>query len=318
MPRPDGGALPGDAVLVRADVMAAGRQIVTRALTEDLGVAGDVTQVVDADVTTVATVPPEMTGQADLVARQDGVVAGCWLVGEVYDRLDGRVGVELAVQDGDRVASGQVLGNVAGPLRSILVGERTALNLVGHLSGIATATARFVDEVAGTACVVRDTRKTIPGMRLLEKAAVSAAGGVNHRIGLFDALLVKDNHVAAAGGIGAATRAAIAAGGDHHVQVEVDSLEQLEAAVTAGARDLLLDNFDPDAARAAVARIRDLEREHGRILVEASGAIRLETVRAFALAGVDRVAVGAITHSAPQFDVALDVRGARPVRDLEG
>jgi nicotinate-nucleotide pyrophosphorylase (carboxylating) len=292
--------LPGDAVLDLDEVARAGREAVTRALAEDLGDPGD--------VTARATISADTVGRAQLVSRADGVVAGLWLVSEVYAQLDPDVGVELLVADGDRVAAGDVLATVTGPLRAVLTGERTALNLVTHLSGVATATRALVEVVAGTGCVVRDTRKTIPGMRLLQKAAVAAAGGVNHRLGLSDALLVKDNHVAAAGSVGAAVTAALAGADGRHVQVEVDSLAELDEAVAAGARDVLLDNLDVEVTRQGVARCRAWSDEHGeRILLESSGTIRRDTVRAYAEAGVDRVAVGAITHSAPQLDLALDV-----------
>lgn len=280
-----------------------------RALAEDLDVAVDATpeQRRAADVTVAATVPAELPGEASLVARADGIVAGVDLVTRVFAAVDPAVEVTLEVADGDLVTRGQVLGRVTGPLASVLAGERTALNFLTHLSGVATRTRAFADAVAGTGCVVRDTRKTTPGLRLLEKAAVRAGGGVNHRVGLADALLVKDNHIAAAGGVAEATRRALAAADGRHVQVEVTSLEELDAAIDAGARDVLLDNFTPAGCAEAVAHLaaRDLSE---RILVEASGTVRLDTVAAYARSGVDRVAVGALTHSAPQLDIALDVR----------
>lgn len=291
---PDATARPDEPALA-----AAMRDVVRRALDEDLDVAGD--------LTSAATVPPDATGRARLVARADGVVAGLAAVAEVFDQLDPRVEVRMTARDGDRVERGHVVAEVAGPLRSILTGERTALNLLTHLSGVATVTAAYVEAVAGTACEVRDTRKTTPGLRRLEKAAVRAGGGVNHRVGLSDALLVKDNHVAAAGGVGPATRAAIAGALGRPVQVEVDSLDELEEAVAAGARDVLLDNFDVEQTQRAVERVRQLEAEHGRILLESSGGLDLDRVRGYAQAGVDRVAVGALTHSAPQLDLALDL-----------
>lgn len=289
---------PVDEDEARARTLAA-HEIVRRALDEDLDVAGD--------VTSETTVPPQATGTARLVAREEGVVAGLGLVALVYDHLDPRVAVRVRAADGDAIVPGQVLAEVDGPLRSVLTGERAALNLVGHLSGVATLTARYVAAVASTGCRVRDTRKTTPGLRLLEKAAVRAGGGVGHRRGLSDALLVKDNHVAAAGGVALATRAALAGARDRPVQVEVDSLAQLREAVAAGARDVLLDNFDPAGAREAVAWLRSVEEVHGRVAVEASGGVDLGTVRALAEAGVDRVAVGALTHSAPRLDLGLDV-----------
>ncbi len=274
--------------------------LVAVALAEDLADGGD--------VTTLATVPADVAGRAELVARAHGVVAGLGLIAAVYRQLDTRVRVELAVRDGDHVAPGEVIGVVEGPLQAILTGERTALNLITHLSGVATMTRAFVEAVAGTGCAVRDTRKTTPGMRLLEKAAVVAGGGVNHRVGLFDGLLVKDNHVAAAGSVAAATRAALAAAGGLPVQVEVDTLEQLDEALEAGARDILLDNFPPAQTAEAVQRVRALAATRGEVLLESSGTITLDTVRAYAETGVDRVSVGALTHSAPQLDLALDVR----------
>lgn len=292
--------LPGDAVLDHDAVISAGREAVARALAEDVGEAGD--------VTALATIAANASGRAELIARGDGVVAGLWLVAEVYGQLDPAVTVEVLAAEGDRVAAGDVVATVTGPLRSVLTGERTALNLVTHLSGVATATRALVDVVAGTGCVVRDTRKTIPGLRLLQKGAVAAGGGVNHRLGLSDALLVKDNHVAAAGSVTAAVAAALAGAEGRHVQVEVDSLAELTEAVAAGARDVLLDNLDPEATRRAVDWCRAWGDEHGdRILLESSGTISRATVRAYAEAGVDRVAVGAITHSAPQLDLALDI-----------
>jgi nicotinate-nucleotide pyrophosphorylase (carboxylating) len=310
--RPDAagapGALPGDAVLDDAEVAAAGRAVVRRALDEDLDVGGD--------VTSMATVSPEAVGRGTVVARAAGVVAGIDLVALVYDHLDPRVSVDVLIADGERVRRGQPLAHVAGPLRSVLTGERTALNLLTHLSGVATLTAEYVAAVEGTGCVVRDTRKTTPGLRLLEKAAVRAGGGSNHRIGLSDALLVKDNHVAAAGGVGPATRAALAGAEGRHVQVEVDSMIELDEALDAGARDVLLDNFDVETTRRAVDRVRERASAAGRVLLETSGGVTLETARDYAQTGVDRIAIGALTHSAPQLDIALDIDGDDPGGDV--
>lgn len=274
-------------------VVRAARRAVARALAEDLGVEGD--------LTTQACVPAGTYGAADIVARGDGVVAGLAAIAETFSQVDGRIDVRALVEDGDRIPEGGVVARVQGPLRSILTAERTALNLLGHLCGIATITRAFVDAVADTGCVVRDTRKTMPGMRLLEKAAVVAGGGVNHRLSLGDALLVKGEHVVAAGGVGPATRSALTRAGERPVQVEVRSLREVDEALAAGATDLLLDNVSPEDVRRAVAAVA------GRAAVETSGGITLANVRAYAEAGADRVAVGALTHSAPWLDVALEL-----------
>jgi nicotinate-nucleotide pyrophosphorylase (carboxylating) len=298
--------LPGDGVLDPDAVTAAAEVAVARAFAEDLEVALDAAPTVRraADVTTTATVPPDLAGRGTLVARADGVVAGTAVVVLSFAAIDPDLEVVLVAGDGDRVRAGEVLGTVAGSLASILTAERTALNFLTHLSGVATRTAAFADAVAGTGCAVRDTRKTTPGLRLLEKAAVVAGGGVNHRVGLADALLVKDNHVASAGSVAEATRRALAQADGRHVQIEVTSLAELAEAVDAGARDVLLDNFTPDGCRDAVAWVRDRGLP---VALEASGTLRLDTVRAYADTGVDRVAVGGLTHSAPQLDIALDV-----------
>ncbi len=290
--RPD---VPVDLGVVDEEELGrAARRVVARALTEDL--AGE------QDLTSSLTVPVGTTGRAVLVAREGGVVAGLDLLREVCSQVDHRLRVHLKLFDGDRVQTGDVVAEVTGPLRTLLTAERTALNLVCHLSGVATRTREFADLLEGTDCVVRDTRKTTPGLRLLEKHAVAVGGGANHRIGLYDAVLVKDNHVAAAGSVTAAARAALAGAPDGvHVQVEVTSMAEAEEALAVGVTDLLLDNFSPDELREAVAAIA------GRAAVEASGGITLETARAFAEAGADRLAVGALTHSAPSLDLALDV-----------
>ena len=269
--------------------------IIALALAEDLGDAGD--------VTAAATVPADASARARFVARQAGVVAGTAAVAAVCAAVDGRLRVTVRAADGERVEPGGVVAEVAGPVRSILAAERTALNLLCHLSGVATLTARYVEAVAPTGCAVRDTRKTLPGLRALQKAAVMAGGGRNHRHGLYDGLLVKDNHAAAAGGVAAATRAALAAAGDLEVQVEVDDPDELAQALEAGAAAVLLDNFRFDALPTAVARCHDRG-----VFVEASGGITLDTVRAVADTGVDAVAVGALTHSAAALDVGLDLR----------
>ena len=270
-------------------------EIVTRALAEDLGTAGD--------VTSAATVPADAEASGEVVAREDGVIAGLPLVAATYAQVDGGVAVELLARDGDRVAAGARLARIHGPARSVLAGERTALNLLGHLSGIATATSRFVSAVAGTRARIVDTRKTTPGLRALDKYAVRCGGGVNHRFGLHDAVLIKDNHVAVAGGVTAAVKAARATAGHLvKVEVEVDTLEQLDEALAAGADIVLLDNMDLASLAEAV------RRASGRALTEASGGVTLDTVAGIAGTGVDLISVGAITHSAPSLDVALDFR----------
>jgi nicotinate-nucleotide pyrophosphorylase (carboxylating) len=275
-------------------VRQATRRAVARALTEDL--AGR------TDVTSSLTVPVGTRGRAVLVVRDDGVVAGLELIEEVCAQVDHRLEVSLTHVDGDAVRAGTVVAELRGPLRPLLTAERTLLNLVCHLSGIATRTRRFAEALEGTDCVVRDTRKTTPGLRVLEKHAVAVGGGANHRVGLHDAVLVKDNHVAAAGGVAAAARAVLEGAPDGmHVQVEVTSMEEAEEAIDAGVIDLLLDNFTPERLREAVVAIA------GRAAVEASGGITLETARAYAEAGADRLAAGALTHSAPSLDVAMDV-----------
>jgi nicotinate-nucleotide pyrophosphorylase (carboxylating) len=272
------------------------KRTVARALAEDVG-AGD--------VTTAAVVPEGRKGRAVLVARQDLVLAGTAAFGEVFAQVGG-VEVEFQFQDGDRVPAGETAATVKGTLWSILAGERVALNFVMRLSGIATATAEYVKAVKGTACAITDTRKTTPGLRALEKAAVVAGGGASHRSGLFDGVLIKDNHVAATGSVAEAiARAKKAAPHTLRVEVEVGSLRQLAEAVEAGADIVMLDNMSPDDARRAV------EIAAGRVLIEASGGMALENVRAYAEAGVDIISVGRLTHSAPAADMALKVKGNR-------
>lgn len=273
---------------------AATQRLVDLALAEDLP-AGDAT----AD----ATVPADATATAVFVARARGVVAGLDAVAAVLAAVDDALTFTPLVRDGDAVEGGTRLATVSGSARGILAAERTALNLLTHLCGVATATAAFVSAVSGTGCAVRDTRKTLPGLRALQKAAVAAGGGVNHRFSLSDGLLVKDNHVAAAGGIRQAAIAAIAAAGDLPVQVEVDDAAQLAAALDAGATSVMLDNFSLDEITAAVAYCRSRTEP---VFIEASGNVTLETVGDIARTGVDAVAVGALTHSVRALDVGLD------------
>ena len=274
--------------------------VVATALAEDLGVAGRPRD----DRTAAATIPPGATATAAFIPRTGGIVAGCAVVAEVYRQLDPDVEVAMKVTDGDAVTAGQRIAVVSGPAAAVLAGERTALNLLTHLSGIASSTRRFVDAVAATGCIVRDTRKTLPGLRALQKAAVVAGGGHNHRMSLLDGLLVKDNHVAAAGGVTEATKAALDAAAGLPVQIEVDSLEQVRDALVAGAPSLLLDNFSPAELRAAVQHVRSTT---AGVFLEASGGITLQTAAEVAATGVDAIAVGALTHSAEALDIGLDV-----------
>ncbi len=236
-----------------------------------------------------------------LVAREAGFIAGMDVALRVFTLVDPEVEVTRIVTNGSRVEPGHDLAVVAGPARSLLAAERLALNLLGQLSGVATSTRALVDRVAGTKATIIDTRKTVPGMRSLQKAAVLAGGGGNHRMGLYDAVLIKDNHIAAAGSAAAAVTSARAhVGPDVKVEVEIDSVDDLDAVIEAGADIVMLDNMDPETMRAAV------ELAAGRCVLEASGGITLETVRAVAETGVDWISVGWITHSAPALDVALD------------
>jgi nicotinate-nucleotide pyrophosphorylase (carboxylating) len=269
--------------------------LVRRALAEDL--AGG------ADVTSAATVPAGQTAVGDLVARAPGVVAGLPVAAAVFAAVDPAVEFAARAHDGDRVGRGDVLATVTGPTRSLLTAERTALNLLCHLSGVATATARWVDAVAGTGAAIRDTRKTTPGLRALEKYAVRRGGGENHRMSLSDAALVKDNHVVAAGGVGKAFALVRAAYPDLPVEVECDSVDQVREAVAAGADLVLLDNMTPAEMAEAVAVTRP-----AGVRTEASGGLTLDRAAAVAASGVDYISVGALTHSAPILDIALDLR----------
>lgn len=286
-----------DAGLDPSDV----HDLVARALAEDLGQEGD--------LTSTATVPAELTGVGEFVARAAGVIAGVPVLAAVLEQhIGAAAAVEARVADGDGVAPGDIILRVGAPVRPLLEVERTSLNLICHLSGIATATRAWVDAVAGTGARVRDTRKTTPGLRALEKYAVRCGGGVNHRAGLYDAVLVKDNHVLAAGGVGAAVDAVRRAYGDRErlvVQIEVDTLDQLDEALTHGATEILLDNMDVATTALAVQRARSAGRP---VVLEASGGLTLATAATVAATGVDLIAVGAITHSAPALDIALDLR----------
>ncbi len=265
--------------------------VVASALAEDVG---------DGDLTTEGVVPAAIRCRAELVLEEAGVVCGVQAAVRVFQALDPAVEAEILAGDGTRVEGPTTLARLEGPARAILTGERTALNLLGRLCGVATQTARYVDAVAGTGATILDTRKTTPGLRSLEKYAVRCGGGTNHRSGLYDAILLKENHLRIAGGI----TAAIGALGDRNgtpVEVEAETLEEVAEAIDAGADRILLDNMSP----AEVARA--VEVVGGRVPLEASGGVNLATVRAYAETGVDFVSVGALTHSARSLAVSLDV-----------
>lgn len=272
------------------------RRIIRLALDEDIGTG---------DITTLATVPAGLRASGHFLAKSEGVVSGLTVAAAVFHEVDPSVEFQPLVQDGDRLERGMLLATVAGPARSLLSAERVALNFLQRLSGVATLTARYVAAVAGTGARVIDTRKTTPGMRLLEKAAVRHGGGHNHRVGLSDGVLIKDNHLAAIGGADRIARAIAAARelAPHtlRVEVEVTSLDELEQALAAGADVVLLDNMSTDEMAEAVRRTA------GRAILEASGGITLETIRAVAETGVDLISAGALTHSAPSLDISLDL-----------
>ncbi|MEO3874246.1 L-aspartate oxidase [Nonomuraea sp. B12E4] len=272
--------------------------LIDRALAEDLGEAGD--------VTSLATVPAGQHSVGDVVARKDGIVAGLAVAEAVFVRL-GAGRTERRVKDGERVRAGDVLMTVEGPTRGLLTAERTALNLLTHLSGVATLTGRWVEAVSGTAARIRETRKTTPGLRALEKYAVRCGGGVNHRMSLSDAALIKDNHVVAAGGVAEAFAAVRAKYPELPIEVEIDRLDQLEVVLDQGAGEVLLDNFTVEDTVRAVQIVKNGAKN--RIALEASGGLTLESARGVAETGVDYLAVGALTHSAPALDIALDLRG---------
>ncbi len=274
--------------------------VVDRALAEDLG-AGDPSASA-VDVTSAATIPADLQGIADVRTRAAGVVAGLEVAALVFERAGAKVTIVAA--DGDRVQRGDVVLTAEGPVRRLLTVERTMLNLLCHLSGIATLTARWVDAVEGTGARIRDTRKTTPGLRALEKYAVRCGGGVNHRMGLWDAALVKDNHVAAAGGVAAAFRAVRETFPGTTVEVECDTVAQVQEAIGAGADLILLDNMSPADLRACV------ELAPPTTLLEASGGLTLDTAHDVAATGVAYLAVGALTHSAPILDLGMDLRAA--------
>lgn len=269
------------------------RELIKRALAEDLQ-GGE-------DITSVATVSGNEKVVADFVARKEGVIAGIDMAKAVLEEV-GLTDISVLIQDGSSVRSGQVLMTVRGDTRAILLAERTALNFVGHLSGIATLTRTWVEAISGTPCKIRDTRKTTPGMRLLEKYAVRMGGGTNHRMSLSDAALIKDNHIAAAGGVAAAFSKVRDRFPQSEIEIEVDTLDQLREVLPLNPDLVLLDNMSPAQCAEAVSITA------GATKLEASGGISLENAKAYADTGVDFLAIGALTHSAPVFDIGLDLR----------
>jgi nicotinate-nucleotide pyrophosphorylase (carboxylating) len=270
--------------------------LVRAALLEDLGRAGD--------LTTDAIIPADMTTRAVIAARQPGVVAGLDLAVLAFQLIDPRIAVQIHKADGARLSPGDDIATLSGPARGILTAERVALNFMGHLSGIASATAAIADAIRPYGTKVTDTRKTTPGLRQVQKYAVRVGGGANHRFGLDDAILIKDNHVAVAGGIGPAiARARAYAGHLVKIEVEVDTLDQLQEALDAKVEAVLLDNMTSDQLREAVAMVA------GRAITEASGGITPETAPAVAASGVDLISVGWLTHSVRVLDLGLDYRG---------
>ncbi|MGQ9512086.1 carboxylating nicotinate-nucleotide diphosphorylase [Thermodesulfitimonas sp.] len=268
-------------------------RLIDTALREDLG---------PGDITTESIVPETLWARAEFIAKEEGVVAGLPVAGRVFKRLDPEAEFRAEVAEGSAVRAGAVLAVVTGRARTILTGERVALNFVRHLSGIATRTRRLVAAIEGLRAVVLDTRKTTPGLRALEKYAVRAGGGRNHRFGLFDGVLIKDNHIRAAGGIReAVTRVRARAPYTLKVEVEVQSLDEVEEALAAGADIIMLDNMPVAMMREAVRRIG------GRALVEASGGITEENIREVAVTGVDFISVGALTHSVRALDISLEI-----------
>ena len=286
-------------------------RLIELALAEDL--AGSSTNEMDRDLTCAALIDSSETATINVVVRRDGILSGGPVAELVFQRLDPIVRWEVIVADGSLVTAQTVVARATGPLRSLLIGERTSLNFLMHLSGVATQTRKFVEAVAGTKAVILDTRKTLPGWRALEKYAVRCGGGTNHRMGLHDGVLIKDNHLAAwVRGQGSATiadaiRQARAVSPDGiAIEVEVDTLEQLRDALSGGPEIVLLDNMDLPTLREAI-RLRDAVAPETRL--EASGGITLSNVREIAETGVDRISIGALTHSAPALDLAFDWPG---------
>ena len=274
---------------------------ISTALAEDLGLLGD--------ITTNATVAADTKSEAEIAARKPGVVSGLQLAEAAFRALDPHVAFEIVTADGGTISAGSVIARVKGNARAILTAERVALNFMGRMSGIATLTRRYSDAIKGTHAKIADTRKTTPGLRAFEKYAVRCGGGQNHRTGLFDAVLIKDNHIVAAGGLSKAIEAARSLAGHMvKIEVEVDTLEQLKEVLGHKVDAVLLDNMTPATLTKAVKLVA------GRCLTEASGGVNLDTVRAIAETGVDLISVGALTHSAPVLDLGLDFMPAKAAK----
>ena len=273
-------------------IIEAAKPLIDLALAEDVG---------KGDVTTVATVPEGKEGRAVIIAKAYGIVCGLPIAAEAFRNVDAAIQLTHLASDGEPVAPGDVVAALSGPLRGILTAERTALNFLTHLSGIATLTARFVDVVAPYRAVILDTRKTTPGWRILEKYAVRCGGGRNHRMGLYDMVLIKDNHIAASGSLTEAVRRVRAAGISLPIEVEVRTLAELEEALSLDVDRILLDNMDIPTLREAVARAK------GKVELEASGGVGLENAAEIAACGVDYISIGALTHSAPALDFSLEI-----------
>jgi nicotinate-nucleotide pyrophosphorylase (carboxylating) len=276
------------------------REVVRMALDEDLG---------SGDVTTGSTMPPETVAKAKIVAKEAGIVAGTSVAREAFVMLSSEVRFDSSLSDGRRVHGGDVIIAMRGPAVAILSGERVALNFLQRLSGIATLTARFVEAVAGTGARILDTRKTTPGLRFMEKYAVAVGGGHNHRMGLYDMALIKDNHIKVAGGIVQAVRAVRASHPGMGIEVEVSTLEQVIQALEAGVKRIMLDNMNPIQLKEAVDLVRARGGSGRKTQLEASGNVQLENVRQIAETGVDDISIGALTHSVPALDVSLVLTG---------
>lgn len=277
-------------------------EAVNAALDEDIG---------RGDITSRSIVRPGQRARGSFLAKQDLVLAGLEVADAAFSAFDYNLQIESAAGDGDFVKAGKAFARVTGDAQTLLASERVALNFLQHLSGIATETRKYVDAIAGTSAVIVDTRKTKPGLRLLEKYAVTAGGGRNHRLGLDDGVLIKDNHLALGGGVAEAVRRVREVVGHlHKIEVEVASLDQLREALRAKVDIVMLDNMSPDLTRQAVEIVRAAEPGEKRTLIESSGGITLENVRAYAEAGVDLISIGAITHSAPAVDISFKIRPA--------